>query len=99
MGPFKKTQQQEKKSGQSQHIKMKVLLLISAVIAVAYAERCRMHCPRNLRWVCAHDGKSYPNECVLRRAACMEKRAIVLFKQGKCLMGEKRCLILCPKIS
>ena len=37
--------------------------------------------------VCGSDGRSYPSQCHLKRAACKEKKDIVMVRSGRC--GEE----------
>ena len=34
--------------------------------------------------VCGSDGKTYPNECEVRRTSCMNASPVTVVKQGKC---------------
>merc|ERR1712002_168502 len=79
---------------------MKVIIALAALFAVTAATpSCRIRCPMHLRFVCGSDGKTYANECVMRRASCAKQEAIVAVHKGKCLMGEKKCTkIACTKI-
>merc|ERR1712168_200201 len=77
---------------------MKVVATLLLFVAAACASRCHIRCHMHLRFVCGNDGKSYANECVMRRASCMKREALVAVHRGKCLVGEKKCVIPCPKI-
>merc|ERR1711993_26486 len=79
---------------------MKVFIALAALFAVAAATpSCRIRCHVHLRFVCGSDGKTYANECVMRRASCAKQEAIIAVHKGKCLMGEKKCTkIACTKI-
>ena len=55
-----------------------------------FAAGCHMRCHLHLRFVCGSDGKTYANECVMRRASCMKGEAIVAVHKGKCL---SECLL------
>jgi len=74
-----------------------LVLLVLPKSESSVARHCHIRCHLNIRWVCGNDGKNYANECVMRRAACEKEEAIVAVKQGKCLIGEKRCSFPCSK--
>merc|ERR1712212_824393 len=79
--------------------KMKVFIALLALVAAASASlSCHMRCKHHLRFVCGSNGKTYANECVMRHAACIKREAITAVYKGKCLIGEKKCMIPCTKV-
>ncbi len=50
-------------------------------------------CPKILSPVCGSDGRSYDNQCLLRRAGCLRRlaggRGIRAMHPGKCTRNEK----------
>jgi len=77
---------------------MKVVATLLLFVAATFASRCQLKCTRELRFVCGSDGKTYGNECMMRRGSCLKKEALIAVHGGKCLFGEKKCMIPCPKI-
>merc|ERR1712179_341671 len=77
---------------------MKVLATLLLFVAATYASKCQLKCTRELCFVCGSDGKTYGNECMMRRGSCLKKEALIAVHGGKCLFGEKKCMIPCPKI-
>merc|ERR1719369_1595610 len=51
--------------------------------------KCLRPCPKNLRPVCGSDGKTYPNDCLLKIAACL-KQDLVVVHEGKCVTEDPR---------
>ncbi|XP_054715535.1 agrin-like [Uloborus diversus] len=47
---------------------------------------CPSHCPEMSEFVCASDGKTYKNECEMKRIACQKKRDISVQFYGTCEM-------------
>ncbi|KNC87709.1 hypothetical protein SARC_00215 [Sphaeroforma arctica JP610] len=47
-------------------------------------ESCRRPCPRNLRPVCASNGKTYPNKCVMEVSGCEINEALTVSHNGPC---------------
>ena len=45
---------------------------------------CRLGCPRILDPVCGSNGKTYSNECVMRRESCLTKKIITVEHAGDC---------------
>ena len=41
-------------------------------------------CPPTTKHVCGSDGKTYLNECKLKRWSCMTKTSIRILRPGKC---------------
>ncbi|XP_077545401.1 agrin-like isoform X2 [Haemaphysalis longicornis] len=59
--------------------------------------RCNGACPGDLRPVCGSDGRTYPNECLLRVEACRSRRPLRLVYAGACSQGLNPCGALqCP---
>ncbi|EEC12873.1 agrin, putative [Ixodes scapularis] len=59
--------------------------------------RCNGACPGDLRPVCGSDGRTYPNECLLRVEACRSHRSIRIIYAGPCSQGLNPCGALeCP---
>ncbi|XP_075526904.1 agrin-like isoform X2 [Dermacentor variabilis] len=59
--------------------------------------RCNGACPGDLRPVCGSDGRTYPNECLLRVEACRSRRSLRLVYAGACSQGLNPCGDLqCP---
>lgn len=79
--------------------KMKFLIFFSLVAAVyPLNNRCAIKCPRNIDPYCGNDGKTYPNECVMRTSACNSKQAIVAVRKGECPKDVGvRCKFPCLK--
>ena len=46
--------------------------------------KCPQACPRIYRPVCGSDGKTYPNECVLKVNACVNEENITVVHEGFC---------------
>lgn len=46
--------------------------------------RCNAVCQRDFKPVCASDGKSYINECILRVEACKAKKSLRILYNGEC---------------
>ncbi|XP_049267281.1 follistatin-A-like [Rhipicephalus sanguineus] len=53
--------------------------------------RCNGACPGDLRPVCGSDGRTYPNECLLRVEACRSRRPLRLVYAGACSQGLNPC--------
>eukprot|EP00919_Chromeraceae_sp_WS-2016_P031355 GHVR01074167.1.p1 GENE.GHVR01074167.1~~GHVR01074167.1.p1 ORF type:complete len:441 (+),score=43.62 GHVR01074167.1:13-1335(+) len=51
--------------------------------ADGFLNSCKKHCPRDYRPVCATNGITYPNECELDNANCLDK-SVTLEHQGDC---------------
>ena len=49
---------------------------------------CPIGCPKNYDPVCANDGKTYANRCVLQKAACEDKKYLSFRYEGKCKIGN-----------
>ena len=45
---------------------------------------CQLACHRNLDPVCASDGKSYANLCIMERESCLRKANLVVKYEGEC---------------
>ena len=45
---------------------------------------CNKACPRNFQPVCGSDGITYSNLCLLKHAACEQKKTIDVAKEGNC---------------
>lgn len=50
--------------------------------------KCNFPCQRMARPICGHDGRTYMNECIMRRNACKRKKAIVKAYDGYCKNGK-----------
>ena len=46
--------------------------------------KCPQACPKIYRPVCGSDGKTYPNECVLKVNACVNEENITVVHEGSC---------------
>jgi len=74
-------------------------------LAVDYEGECKVsaecpkRCPRNYKPVCGSDGKTYPNLCVLKVAACNDgNESLIVAHTGACDKSVKDCNKPCPKI-
>ncbi|XP_057305944.1 turripeptide Pal9.2-like isoform X2 [Hydractinia symbiolongicarpus] len=47
-------------------------------------EKCSRGCPFNYELVCASNGQSYDNICLMELAACESKTELHVVKHGKC---------------
>ena len=45
---------------------------------------CQLACHRNLDPVCASDGKTYANLCIMERESCLRKANLVVKYEGEC---------------
>ena len=45
---------------------------------------CQLGCGRNLDPVCASDGKSYDNLCIMKRESCLKKANLIVKHEGEC---------------
>ena len=45
---------------------------------------CHMGCNKMLKPVCGSDGRTYPNECIMKQIACARKHAVIKVYDGKC---------------
>ena len=55
------------------------------VVDSNYKPSCQCpKCPRATKPVCGSDGKTYVNECELRKQSCTTKTNIRVLHQGKC---------------
>ena len=52
------------------------------------AKKCAKICPRIYRPVCASDGNTYSNACMMEVAACITDEDISVEHEGKCGMLE-----------
>ena len=51
--------------------------------------RCSLACPDTVRYVCGSDGRTYDNECQLRRDSCRSNTRITVSSAGRCRgMGD-----------
>ena len=41
-------------------------------------------CPPTTKYVCGSDGKTYVNECDLRKQSCLTKTNVTVLRDGKC---------------
>ena len=48
---------------------------------------CRSNCPLHLDWVCGSNGRTYPNECIMKHDACKKGIEIIVASKGKCAKG------------
>ena len=46
--------------------------------------QCPRGCPSNEDRVCANNGKSYTNECLMRVKACKARKQLIVVKKGEC---------------
>ncbi len=46
--------------------------------------KCNRTCPEKSDPVCASDGKTYRNECELKRRSCLKKKPFVVARRGSC---------------
>ncbi len=44
-------------------------------------------CSKDLEYVCASDGKTYDNECAMKKESCMSQKKIAKVFAGKCPAG------------
>ena len=45
---------------------------------------CNKMCPEKRDLVCASDGKTYINECELKRQSCLNKKSVTVTRKGSC---------------
>ncbi|XP_005112976.1 turripeptide Lol9.1, partial [Aplysia californica] len=49
--------------------------------------RCSYVCPTEINLVCGTDGRTYSNQCLLRKQACKSRADIRVLYNGKCSPG------------
>ena len=72
-----------------------LFLITSSIFYVSNKEKCLpvsakcyFSCQRMARPICGHDGRTYMNECIMRRNACKRKKATVKAYDGYCKNGK-----------
>ncbi|XP_065165794.1 agrin-like isoform X2 [Atheta coriaria] len=53
--------------------------------------RCGETCPLEFDPVCASDGKTYSNECILKQEGCRARKTLNIIYRGKCSSGVNPC--------
>ncbi|CAK4644406.1 unnamed protein product [Aphanomyces euteiches] len=67
-------------------MQLKHLFLVAGVVAA----QCDRACPDVVEPVCASDGKTYNNPCLVEVAACSQKKNIIAVAQGECKDCDNR---------
>ena len=49
-----------------------------------FLDFCDLKCTRIYKPVCGSNGKTYPNECLLKREKCVKRLFIQVAKTGSC---------------
>ncbi|CAL1545990.1 unnamed protein product, partial [Lymnaea stagnalis] len=57
--------------------------------------RCSFHCSTEINLVCGSDGRSYSNQCLLRKQACKSRKDIRVLYIGKCTPDNPCMQIQC----
>lgn len=59
--------------------------------------RCGARCDHTWKAVCASDGRSYHNECLLRREACRARRPLRILHSGACHESNPCATLQCAR--